>query len=53
MFKKFIFLKRKAEDNIGRLIVFAITLIIAVSIVGLNIYFYKTHRENKIYLSTL
>jgi uncharacterized membrane protein len=39
-------LQRKGDENIGRLIVFAITIVIAIGVVSLVSYFYNENREN-------
>jgi hypothetical protein len=39
-------LQRKGDENIGRLIVFAITIVIAIGVVSLVSYFYNQNREN-------
>jgi len=44
---------RKWDENIGKLIVFAVTIIIAVGVLGTLAYFYNQSRQNATELSTL
>jgi len=44
---------RKWDENIGKLIVFAVTIIIAVGVLGTLAYFYNSSRKNAVALSTL
>jgi hypothetical protein len=44
---------RRWDENIGKLIVFAVTIIIAVGVLGTLAYFYNQFRENSIKLSVL
>ena len=44
---------RKWDENIGKLIVFAVTIIIAVGVLGTLVYFYNQSRENATNLSVL
>jgi len=44
---------RKWDENIGKLIVFAVTIIIAVGVLGTLAYFYNQSRKNATELSTL
>jgi len=54
MLKKEILKKvRKWDENIGKLIVFAVTIIIAVGVLGTLAYFYNQSRENATQLSVL
>jgi len=54
MLKKEILKKvRKWDENIGKLIVFAVTIIIAVGVLGTLAYFYNQSRKNATELSTL
>ena len=45
--------KRSGDENIGKLIMFSITIIIAVGLVGLITYFYNSSRENAVAGSVL
>ena len=44
---------RRWDENIGKLIVFAVTIIIAVGVLGTLAYFYNQSRENATQLSVL
>ena len=44
---------RRWDENIGKLIVFAVTIIIAVGVLGTLAYFYNQSRKNATELSTL
>ncbi len=44
---------RKWDENIGKLIVFAVTIIIAVGVLGTLAYFYNQSREKSVKLSVL
>ena len=44
---------RKWDENIGKLIVFAVTIIIAVGVLGTLAYFYNQSRQNATELSVL
>jgi hypothetical protein len=44
---------RRWDENIGKLIVFAVTIIIAVGVLGTLAYFYNQSRENATKLSVL
>ena len=44
---------RRWDENIGKLIVFAVTIIIAVGVLGTLAYFYNQSRENATELSVL
>ena len=45
--------KRSGDENIGKLIMFSITIIIAVGLVGLITYFYNSSRQNAVAGSVL
>ncbi len=44
---------RRWDENIGKLIVFAVTIIIAVGVLGTLAYFYNQSREKSVKLSVL
>ena len=44
---------RRWDENIGKLIVFAVTIIIAVGVLGTLAYFYNQSRQNATELSVL
>jgi len=44
---------RRWDENIGKLIVFAVTIIIAVGVLGTLAYFYNQSRENATQMSIL
>jgi len=45
--------RRAGDENIGKLIVFAITIVIAIGLVGLVSYFYTQSREQAVNTSIL
>ena len=51
--RKFINKVRKWDENIWKLIVFAVTIIIAVGVLGTLAYFYNQSRKNAVNLSLL
>ena len=55
MLTKKVYLKkvRRWDENIGKLIVFAVTIIVAVGVLGTLAYFYNQSRENATQLSLL
>jgi len=48
-----IFKKRRWDENIGKLIVFAVTIIIAVGVLGTLAYFYNQSKKTEWYMSVL
>ena len=46
-------MNRRWDENIGKLIVFAVTIIIAVGVLGTLSFFYKKYLDNKRYIAIL